>query len=111
MLEYAKSLGDKLVVGVDSDEKVKLSKGYGRPYNTLKDRVFVLSSIRHVDEVCEFDSKKELENLIKTVSHDILVVGSYWKGKEVVGSQFAGKVNFFDRVGKYSTTNILDGMK
>ena len=111
MLQYAKSLGEKLIVGLDSDSKVKISKGTNRPFNSLEDRKFLISSVRYVDQVYDFDSKKELENLIKHVSPDILVVGSDWKEKEVVGSQYAGEVRFFDRIGNYSTTNVLESDK
>jgi len=108
MFKYAKSLGDKLIVGIDTDEKVKATKGDDRPFNSLGDRMFLVSSIRYVDEVYDFGSKKELEDLIKLVKPDILVVGSDWRDKEVVGSQYASKIEFFDRVGVYSTTKILE---
>jgi D-beta-D-heptose 7-phosphate kinase/D-beta-D-heptose 1-phosphate adenosyltransferase len=111
MFRHAKSLGDKLIVGVDTDEKVKAAKGSDRPFNRLGDRMLLVSSIRYVDEVYDFGSKKELEDLIKSVKPDILIVGSDWRGKEVVGSQYAGRVEFFDRVGDYSTTKILEKQK
>ena len=107
MLKYAKSLGDKLIVGLDTDEKVKLSKGESRPFNNLEDRQMVVNSIRYVDETISFDSQNELENLIKTIKPDILVVGSDWEGKYVVGSQYAKELKFFQRIGEYSTTRIL----
>ena len=107
MLKYAKSLGDKLIVGLDTDEKVKLSKGENRPFNNLEDRQMVVNSIRYVDETISFDSQNELENLIKTIKPDILVVGSDWEGKYVVGSQYAKELKFFQRIGEYSTTRIL----
>ena len=108
MFKYARSLGDKLIVGVDTDEKVKATKGDDRPFNGLADRMLLVASIRYVDEVYDFGFKKELENLIKLTKPDILVVGSDWKGKEVVGSQYAGRVDFFERVGDYSTTKVLE---
>jgi len=111
MFKHAKSLGDRLIVGVDTDEKVKAAKGNDRPFNRLGDRMLLVSSIRYVDEVHDFGSKKELEDLIKSVKPDILIVGSDWRGKEVVGSQYAGRVEFFDRVGDYSTTKILEKQK
>ena len=111
LFKYAKSLGDFLVVGIDSDQKVKQDKGSSRPYNKMDDRLFALNSIRYIDEVHYFDSKQGLENLIRKEKPDIMVVGSDWKGKEVVGSQFAGKVEYFERIGDYSTTNILKNIK
>ena len=108
MLKYGSSLGDILFVGVDSDEKVKKDKGDGRPYNSLNDRMEVLRSIEYVDEVCSFEDTKGLENLIKSIKPDIMIIGSDWKGKKVIGSEFSGKVEFFDRLEGYSTTNILN---
>ena len=108
LFKHAKSLGSRLFVGLDTDEKVRADKGPARPFNKLKDRKFVLESIGYVDAVFEFDSRNELESLIKAIKPDILVVGSDWKGKEVVGAKYAGRVAFFDRLPGYSTTNILE---
>ena len=107
LFKYAKSLGDRLVIGIDSDDKVKKDKGESRPFNRVEDRKFVLESIRYVDEVLIFNSAEQLENLIKEVFPDIMVVGSDWKGKKIVGSEHSKEVVFFDRVEGYSTTNIL----
>lgn len=108
MLQYAKSLGDKLVVGIDTDKKVKIDKGSTRPFNHQEDRKFALECIRYVDEVVLFNSPQELELLIKTYSPDVMVIGSDWKDKPVVGQQHAKKLMFFDRIGNYSTTKILE---
>ena len=111
MFRYAKSLGDWLVVGIDSDEKVKKDKGNSRPYNNAEDRKFALENIKYIDEVVIFNSRDELENEIKQLRPDIMVVGSDWKGKEVVGGQYSTELKFFDRLEKYSTTKILDRVK
>ena len=107
LFEYAKSLGDELIVGIDSDEKVKKDKGGGRPINSLDDRAIILQSIKYIDRVIEFDSTDELRNLIKDIKPDIMVIGSDWKGKKVIGQEYVGKVDFFDRIEGYSTTNML----
>jgi rfaE bifunctional protein nucleotidyltransferase chain/domain len=111
MLEYAKSLGNYLMVGIDSDQKVKKDKGNDRPFNNVEDRKFALESIRHVDKVLIFESKAELEFLIRQLEPDYMVVGSDWKGKEVVGEQYCTELKFFDRIDGYSTTNILESNK
>ena len=108
MLKYAKSLGGLLVVGIDSDEKVARDKGFGRPINSAKDRKFILESIEHVDHVVIFNSKEDLEELIKFYKPDVMVIGSDWKNKRVIGASYAAELEFFDRVGDYSTTNILE---
>lgn len=107
LLEYARSLGDYLIVAIDSDRKVAEMKGSERPIFSQYDRAAVLKSIRYVDIVHIFDNKEELEYLLESIKPDIMVVGSDWKGKEVVGSQYAKQVRFFDRIGKYSTTKTV----
>ena len=107
LFRFANNLGDELMVGLDTDSKVKKDKGEGRPVNTLEDRVFMLSAIKYIHGITYFDSASDLENVIKLYSPDVIVVGSDWKGKTVVGEQYAKEVVFFDRVGDYSTTNLL----
>ena len=78
-----------------------------RPINTLDDRICVLNSIQYIDMVVPFKSTEELEMKIKYWSPTIMVIGSDWKGKEVIGAEFSKKVEFFDRIEGYSTTSIL----
>ena len=110
LFKHAKSLGDVLIVGVDSDEKIKLDKGPDRPYNRLEDRVEMLKSLKFIDEVYDFGSTRGLELLIKKTAPDILIIGSDWRGKKVVGQQYAKEVRFFQRINGYSTTNILQNI-
>ena len=110
LFEYAKSLGDYLIVAIDSDKKIGEMKGPDRPIFCQEDRAKTLEAIRYIDIVHIFDSKKELEGLIKTINPDIMIVGSDWKGKEVVGERYAKEVRFFDRVGEYSTTRTIQGL-
>ena len=107
LLEYARSLGDYLIVAIDSDRKVAEMKGPDRPIFSQHDRSAMLSAIRYVDIVHVFDTKEDLEQLLESIKPDTMVVGSDWKGKEVVGSQYAKQVRFFDRIGKYSTTKTV----
>jgi D-beta-D-heptose 7-phosphate kinase/D-beta-D-heptose 1-phosphate adenosyltransferase len=109
LFKYAKSLGTKLIVAIDSDQRVNQMKGKDRPFNHQEDRKFVLESICYIDEVVIFNDEEELENLTYTYKPDIMVVGSDWKGKKVVGSQHAKQIKFFERIEGYSTTKILQG--
>jgi len=111
LFKYAKSLGDKLIVGIDSDKKIKKEKGNSRPINTARDRKFMLESIKYIDKVLIFNSREQLENLIKTIKPSVMIVGSDWEGKDVVGQKHAEKIIFFNRIGNYSTTNILNHME
>ena len=108
LFKYAKGRGDKLIVGVDSDKKVRKDKGSNRPINSLEDRIEMLKSIKYIDELWSFNSTKELRDIVKINKPDIMVIGSDWKGKKVIGEEYAGRVDFFDRVGNYSTTKILE---
>lgn len=110
LFKYAKSLGDYLIVAIDSDKRVSEIKGPERPIFSQSDRSQTLEAIRYIDVVHIFDSKEDLENLLKSIAPDIMIVGSDWKGKEVVGEQYAKTVRFFDRVGEYSTTKTLQGL-
>jgi D-beta-D-heptose 7-phosphate kinase/D-beta-D-heptose 1-phosphate adenosyltransferase len=107
LFNFAKSLGDILIVGIDSDEKIASDKGPNRPYNNLEDRVYALESLKAIDKVMVFDNREHLEWLVSSVSPDIIVVGSDWKGKEIVGGDHAREIIYFDRIGNYSTTDIL----
>ena len=107
LFNYAKSLDNELIVGIDSDEKVTQDKGPDRPYNNLEDRVYALESLKAIDKVMVFDNKEHLEWLVEITKPDILVVGSDWNGKEIVGGQYAKKIVYFDRIGNYSTSDIL----
>ena len=109
LFRYAKSLGSKLYVGLDSDYKVNKDKGPSRPVFSEDDRRYVISAIKYVDYTYIFDSTYELEQLIKKLNPDIMVIGSDWKGKIVVGEQYTKKLEFFDRIIGYSTTEIING--
>ena len=110
LFKYAKSLGNWLVVGVDTDERVKNSKGDSRPFNTLKDRVAMLESIKYIDEVVAFSEDSELETCVLQSDATIMVIGSDYRGKRVIGAQYVDEIKFFDRLGEYSTTKTLESL-
>ncbi len=107
MLAYAKSLGTHLVVGIDSDERVKKLKGPSRPINNQEDRKKMLEAIQYVDRVVIFNDDVHLENSIKNNKIHTMVVGSDWEGKKIIGSSEATRVVYFDRLQDYSTTSII----
>ena len=110
LLNYAKSLGDLLYVAIDSDERVKEKKGLSRPINSLEERIFMLENLKAVDHVFHFANDQSLEGLVKIIEPDIMVVGSDWKDKSVIGSYYASKLIFFDRIGDYATTKIIQSI-
>jgi rfaE bifunctional protein nucleotidyltransferase chain/domain len=111
LFKYAKSLGNWLVVGVDTDKRVKSLKGDSRPFNCIEDRIRMLESIKYIDEIRVFDHDDELDTQVLLSRAEIMVVGSDYKNKEVIGSRHVKEVKFFDRIDGYSTTKILLGLQ
>jgi rfaE bifunctional protein nucleotidyltransferase chain/domain len=108
LLNYAKSLGEKLYVAIDSDRRVSEKKGPTRPINCEKDRKLFLENLKSIYKVYIFDSDTQLECLINMIKPDIMIVGSDWKNKPVIGSQYAKELKFFDRIDGYSTTKTIE---
>lgn len=108
LFKFAKSKGDFVIVGIDSDFRVKELKGPSRPINSEEDRKFMLESIEHIDKVVIFQTSSELRGMIRHFKPDIMIVGSDYKEKMVIGAEYAKELVFFDRIGDYSTTNILE---
>ena len=113
-LSEAKSLGDILVVGINSDESVKNLKGPSRPINSLSDRSLLLSELVCVDYVVSFKEQTPLK-LIKMIMPDILVKGGDYTLDNVVGSKevidTGGKVELLKFHDGYSSTNYIDKIK
>jgi D-beta-D-heptose 7-phosphate kinase/D-beta-D-heptose 1-phosphate adenosyltransferase len=107
MLNTARSLGDYLIVCIDTDRRVKELKGENRPINDQYFRRVMLQSLKSVDIVEFFDSKEDLIRIIKLYKPDIMVKGSDWKGKSVVAEQYVKEIFWYDRIDEYSTTKII----
>jgi D-sedoheptulose 7-phosphate isomerase len=113
-LERASRLGDRLIVGINSDDSVRAIKGPQRPLITQEERARVLRSIRFVDEVLVFDEATP-ERLIKEIKPQVLVKGGDWPIEQIVGSDFVisngGEVFSLPLHGNFSTTAIVDGAR
>jgi rfaE bifunctional protein nucleotidyltransferase chain/domain len=107
MLEYARSLGDELLVCIDTDRRIKELKGPTRPINNEADRMFMLESLRCVTSVSVFDDVDDLIDQIKQYKPDIMVKGSDYQGRSVVGETFVPQVIYYDRIEQYSTTKTI----
>lgn len=110
MLEFAKSQCDELFVALDTDERVRTLKGSDRPINDAVTRSKMMLAIRWVDHVLFFDSDESLESCVKSIAPDIMVVGSDYRNKNVIGSQYAKKLIFFERDPRYSSTSIIESI-
>lgn len=115
LLEKAKALGSLLVVGLNSDASVQsLGKGDDRPIRSQDERARLLAALEAVDYVVVFD-EPDPARLIEQVAPDVLVKGSDWAGKRVVGQEFVesrgGRVVLIDLVEGYSTTRELERIR
>lgn len=108
LLNYAKSLGDKLTVAIDSDCRVSELKGIGRPIIKQYNRKFLLENLKSVDNVVLFNSDSELIDIIS--QHDIMVKGSDYRNKPIVGIGACKQLIFFDRIDEYSSTSIIQSI-
>jgi rfaE bifunctional protein nucleotidyltransferase chain/domain len=110
-LEKARSLGDVLMVGLNSDESVKKIKGEDRPIMLQENRAMVLAGLSSVDFICLFEEETPA-NLIRQLIPDILVKGSDYKIDDIVGREIVeangGKVVTIDLVPGQSTTSIIE---
>lgn len=103
LLNYAKTLGDFLLVAIDTDDRVKKLKGSTRPINDQASRRFILQNLKAVDEVVLFSSDEELISFIKQC--DIMVKGSDYINHDIIGSTLI-KTVFYDKT-EHSTTKII----
>jgi rfaE bifunctional protein nucleotidyltransferase chain/domain len=108
LLQYAKSYPNSYVlVLIDSDRRVKELKGKDRPINSEYERACFLSALRCVDRVEIFDSDEELRQYIKDFDPDVMVKGSDYKDKPIIGAEYCKEIKFYERLGTYSTTNKI----
>ena len=106
-LQEAKSFGDVLIVGLNSDASVRRLKGPTRPVNPVEDRAYLLAALEAVDFVVPFEEDTPYE-LIKMIEPDVLVKGGDYKGKQVVGTEFAKELRLVDFVDGKSTTKTIE---
>ena len=114
VLEQAKSKGDILVVGLNSDESIKTFKSKSRPICNHHDRAYVLSGLESVDYILIFNDSTP-ENVITRISPDILVKGKDYKIDDIAGADYMlrenKKIELVDIIDHKSTTDIIDRIK
>ena len=113
-LEYARSLGEILIVALNADASVKKLKGPSRPLNTAEDRAYVVAALSCVDAVCIFDEDTP-EEWLKTIRPSIHVKGADWQGKnipeEALMKSWNGRVHYAAYLDGYSTTHLIEKSK
>jgi len=106
-IEEAKSFGDVLMVGLNSDRSVRVLKGADRPINLEQDRAYIMAALEAVDYVIIFDEDTPYD-LIKAVKPDILVKGGDYEGKLVVGQDIADELKLVQFIDGKSTTKTIE---
>ena len=113
-LERAKKLGDKMIIGLNSDDSVKRLKGNERPVNPFNDRAVLLAAFAFVDAVVKFEEDTPLK-LIKLLNPDVLVKGKDYDISNIVGADYVvangGTVETIKLEKSYSTTSIIKKIK
>ena len=108
LFRHARSFVNSYVhVLIDSDRRIRELKGYQRPIHNEYERFTLLFELKSIDRVDVFDTDDELRNLLKNIQPDLMIKGSDYKDKTIIGSEFCKKITFFDRLEKYSTTNVI----
>ena len=114
LLERARALGDRLIVGINSDRSVRSIRGPGRPVQDEEARKAVLLGLRAVDEVFIFDETTP-EKLIESLRPDVLVKGGDWKVDEIIGADlvqsYGGQVHSLPLKDGYSSSSIIDKIR
>jgi D-beta-D-heptose 7-phosphate kinase/D-beta-D-heptose 1-phosphate adenosyltransferase len=113
-LNRAKSLGDVLVVGVNSDESVRRLKGPDRPLNTLDDRMEVLGALSSIDHLIAFREETPAE-LIRAVRPDVFVKGGDYRPDTLPEAplvrQLGGEVVLLPYLEDHSTTGVIERIR
>jgi D-beta-D-heptose 7-phosphate kinase/D-beta-D-heptose 1-phosphate adenosyltransferase len=108
LLEYARCYPNSFVlVAIDSDIRVKQLKDNSRPINSQYDRLNLLSALKFVDRVEIFNTDQELIDLIKDFKPDVMVKGSDYRDRPIIGAEYCKEIKFYDRVEPYSTTKAI----
>jgi D-beta-D-heptose 7-phosphate kinase/D-beta-D-heptose 1-phosphate adenosyltransferase len=108
LLQYAKNQGSYLLVAIDSDRRIREKKGQDRPFNNQNTRKHVMAMLKPVDEVKIFDTDQELIDIVADYRPDIMIVGSDWENKPIIGSEYSKSIMFFNRIGNESTTQTIE---
>lgn len=111
LLEHAKKLGGYVLAGLDSDERVKELKGDDRPINPIEHRIKMIESLKFVDDVVTFNTDDDLRDILYIYQPDIILIGDEYRNKEIIGSEYARDVVFFEKKNDISTTKILNKNK
>lgn len=92
---------------IDSDRRISEIKGPLRPINNVYERSTLLMALKYVDQVVVFDSDQELADEIKHFAPDVMIKGSDYKGKHIIGSEYCKEIRFYERLNQFSSTKKI----
>lgn len=107
LLKYAAAKGE-VHVGIDSDLRVKELKGHDRPVYTQEQRKEMLESLKFVEKVYIFYTDHDLERIMREVDPTLMVIGSDYEDKKIIGKDIPRGILFFKRIEGISTSEILN---
>ena len=107
LLKFCKDIGDILVVGLNSDKSIKRLKGENRPINDIHERALILSLFEYVDYIIIFDDDTPY-NILKNLEPEVIVKGGDYKKEEIIGGEFAKRIELYNYIENKSTTNIIN---
>ena len=109
LFRRARQMGMRVIVGIDTDERITSAKGEGRPVNNFHNRVEFLKSIKYIDEVVGFSTDEELSNTIKEYAPRYMLIGDDYKDKEIIGSEWVKEIIYVPRYQGLSSSSIING--
>ena len=109
LFRRARQMGMRVIVGVDTDERIREAKGEGRPVNDLHNRIDFLRSIKYVDMIHSFGTDEELSKLIEDYLPRYMLIGDDYKDKEIIGSKWVKEIIYVPRYQGLSSSNIING--
>ena len=107
LLQQARAWGDHLHVAIDSDRRVRDLKGHDRPIRNQVEREALLRELRCVDHVSIFDTDQNLRDIIREYAPDIMVKGSDYQHRPIIGAEHCGSIRFVNLLDGHSTTSTI----
>jgi len=108
LLDFASLIGSHVLVAIDTDRRIEYNKGQGRPFNKLEVRKYLMSMLKPVDSVKVFDTDEDLISIIKEYKPDVMVKGSDWRGKKILGEEYCKEIIFYERFNGQSSTKTIE---
>ena len=108
MFQRARQMGMKVIVGIDTDERIRKAKGKDRPVNTLHNRMEFLRSIKYIDDVVVFNTDEELSNTIKEYAPRYMLIGDDYKDRKIIGSEWIKEIIYASRYQGMSSSAIIN---